>query len=441
MADIKQFIIEARSRGASDDEIYDFLEQKGMLQEAQPKQDLLEKASGVGEKILGFTGGKNIAEIGGSLLSGQSLPQALRTQGGGSIGKGIAKTAGDVGQIGLNIGIAAVPPATSLRAAIGTGAILSGGVATSRGLSEGKTIVESAKGSVVPSLLGATFFGVGYGIGKLAGALTKKAPESLYQSALKQSKQDLMKEITHKAPELSKQLIERGIHGSDNKIYSQAISGLVESEKRINKLASGTVGSQKISTQTLVEPLDELSRRAQNVFGKDGAVVVENVKQTMLNKGNEITVKEALQLKRDIYKELSKSSFNVDASLSNQAEALRSVAGSLADTIAKTSKEIGDLTKSQQMWVRTARAIEGKAGMAKNNIIGLSDSILGSATIISGDVTSLVPVIGRRVLETARAKTGAAVLLNKIGKIPTDSLGKISKSAAVNILKDFRGQK
>src|SRR3990167_7751045 len=54
---------------------------------AQPQKDLLSKAAGVGGKILGFTGGKNVAEIGGSLLAGQSLPQALKTQGG-TIGKG-----------------------------------------------------------------------------------------------------------------------------------------------------------------------------------------------------------------------------------------------------------------------------------------------------------------------------------------------------------------
>src|SRR3990167_4679910 len=102
MADIKQFITEARNQGISDNEIYDYLDQKGMLKdmqkEAQPQKDLLSKAAGIGEKILGFTGGKNIAEIGGSLLAGQSLPQALKTQGG-TIGKGIAKTAGDVGQL------------------------------------------------------------------------------------------------------------------------------------------------------------------------------------------------------------------------------------------------------------------------------------------------------------------------------------------------------
>ena len=438
MADIKQFITEARNQGVSDDEIYNYLDQKGMLpaQSTQPQKDLLSKAAGVGEKILGFTGGKNIAEIGGSLLAGQSLPQALRTQGG-TLGKGIAKTAGDIGQLGATIATAALPVAKSLKVAVGAGTLLGGTGAIGKGLSEGQTLPQAAKGAVIPAALSGTFFGIGYGVGKSAGAITKKSPEALYQSAIKQSKQDLMKEITGRAPELSKQLIERGVRGTDNKIYSQAITGLVESEKQIDKIALGQAGQQTIQTTQITSSLDDLIRRSQNVFGSEGSAGIETVKQNILNKGNTITVADALRLKRDIYKELSKSAFNVDASLSNQSEALRAVAGSLADEIAKTSVEIGALTKSQQMWIRTAKAIEGKAGMARNNIIGLSDTILGAASVATGNIASLIPAVGRRVFETTRAKTNVAVLLDRIGKIPTDNAGKIAKTTIVNLLKQL----
>ena len=246
-----------------------------------------------------------------------------------------------------------------------------------------------------------------------------------------------MKEITGKAPELSKQLIERGVRGTDNKIYSQAITGLVESEKQIDKIISGQIGKQTIQTTQIASSLDDLIRRSQNVFGSEGSAAIETVKQNILNKGNAITVADALQLKRDIYKELSKSAFNVDASLSNQSEALRTVAGSLAEEITKTSAEIGAITKSQQMWIRTAKAIEGKAGIARNNIIGLSDVILSTASVATGDVTKLIPAIGRRIFETSRAKTNVAVLLDRIGKIPTDNAGKIAKTAIINLLKQL----
>ncbi|KKR09472.1 MAG: hypothetical protein UT43_C0001G0018 [Parcubacteria group bacterium GW2011_GWC1_39_29] len=403
---------------------------------AQPQKDLLSKAAGVGEKILGFTGGKNIAEIGGSLLAGQSLPQALKTQGG-TIGKGITKTVGDIGQLGVTIGTAVLPVAKSLKVAVGAGTLLGGTGAIGKGLSEGQSLSQAAKGAVIPAALSGTFFGVGYGVGKLAGVITRQSPEALYQSAIKQSKQDLMKEITGKAPELSKQLIERGVRGTDNKIYSQAITGLVESEKQIDKIISGQIGKQTIQTTQIASSLDDLIRRSQNVFGSEGSAAIETVKQNILNKGNAITVADALQLKRDIYKELSKSAFNVDASLSNQSEALRTVAGSLAEEITKTSAEIGAITKSQQMWIRTAKAIEGKAGIARNNIIGLSDVILSTASVATGDVTKLIPAIGRRIFETSRAKTNVAVLLDRIGKIPTDNAGKIAKTAIINLLKQL----
>src|SRR3990167_4087581 len=178
MADIKQFITEARNQGVSDDEIYDYLDQKGMLpQQAQPQKDLLSRSAGVGEKILGFTGGKNIAEIGGSLLAGQSLPQDLKTQGG-TIGKGITKTVGDIGQLGVTIGTAVLPVAKSLKVAVGAGTLLGGTGAIGKGLSEGQSLSQAAKGAVIPAALSGTFFGVGYGVGKLAGAI-KKSPEAL----------------------------------------------------------------------------------------------------------------------------------------------------------------------------------------------------------------------------------------------------------------------
>lgn len=451
-----------QARGWNDTKIESVARSQGY--DMPDDRDLLEKASGVGEKILGFTGGQNIAEVGGTLAKGafqtgsgmdlltpeakaritpqqaQAIQEPMESTGVlKAVGQqGVGRVAGDVGQIGLNVGIAAVPPAGSLKVALGTGAALSGGIAGAKGISEGKTATEALKGAVVPTIFGATFFGAGYGLGKLAGVLTKKSPEALYQSALKQSKPDLMKEITHKAPELSKQLIERGVRGNDNKIYTTAIKGLMESEKGINKIASGSVGAGKIQTANVVTSLDEISRRSRNVFGNEGAVAVDNVKQAILAKGQTITVKDALLLKRDIYKELSRSAFNVDASLSNQSESLRAIAGSLADEIAKASPDIAALTKSQQMWIRTAHAIEGKAGMARNNIIGLSDSILGAGAVATGDVLSLIPLVGRRVLETARVKTNTAVLLDRIGKIPTDSLGKISKSAVMNLLKGLR---
>jgi len=42
MADIKQFITEARNQGISDDEIYDYIDQKGMLKQAQ-SQTIMQK--------------------------------------------------------------------------------------------------------------------------------------------------------------------------------------------------------------------------------------------------------------------------------------------------------------------------------------------------------------------------------------------------------------
>src|SRR3989304_1962345 len=128
------------------EEVFQSMQKQGKLsaiktvneKQSQPQKDLLSKAAGIGEKILRFTGGKNIAEIGGSLLAGQSLPQALKTQGG-TIGKGITKTVGDIGQLGVTIGTAVLPVAKSLKVAVGAGTLLGGTGAVGKGLSEGQS--------------------------------------------------------------------------------------------------------------------------------------------------------------------------------------------------------------------------------------------------------------------------------------------------------------
>lgn len=74
---IKQFIISQRENGVPDDQIYSFLQEKGAIQQPQPPKKPL------AEKVLDFTGGKEIA---------QGLGQAIALPGNAKVIEDTQKT-------------------------------------------------------------------------------------------------------------------------------------------------------------------------------------------------------------------------------------------------------------------------------------------------------------------------------------------------------------
>lgn len=119
--------------------------------EEREEKDFLERAAGVGEKVLGFTGGQRYAEVGGGLLAGQSLGDAIRGAGGAG------RVAGDIAKLGTFVGSLATPALPTKVGRVlfggGVGAALSGASATERGETlpqiAGKTAIGFGLGSVV----------------------------------------------------------------------------------------------------------------------------------------------------------------------------------------------------------------------------------------------------------------------------------------------------
>lgn len=116
MPDIKQFILEARNQGVSDDEIYDYLDQKGMLQGAleQAKQPqtsgtlttpLREGISGLktlyggGEQGIAQKLGGTFSEAAKGMIQGGfsgDITKANIPKIAGSFGKGVFRATGDL---------------------------------------------------------------------------------------------------------------------------------------------------------------------------------------------------------------------------------------------------------------------------------------------------------------------------------------------------------
>jgi len=343
------------------------------------------------------------------------------------------------------VGAFALGAPSSWIQAAGYGSILGGTSSLGEAIRDEKDFVKTLRQTTLGAILGAVTFMGTYAAAKGLRGLTEKAPEMFYDKALKQSTKDLTKELRGKAPDLSQQLIKQGVYGTNNKIYNQSIRALNETEKTINKLVAQN-SNKTIATQKIASSLDDIIQRKADIPGLSGmADTINKIKTDILAKGKELTVGQALQLKRDIYRELSQHTFNIDATLSTQSEGLRTVAHSLMEEISKVVPAIAKVTKNQQMWKRTATAMEMKISQsARHNIIGLSDSIIASAGVPGDVLTSTIGAVGRRFIESTPFQTGTAVLLDRVGtalnQLPKDATRSTINKIMTDIITQTMGQ-
>lgn len=319
---------------------------------------------------------------------------------------------------------------TGLAKAFGQGALLSGTTAFGYGLAEDKDTADALADAVLPAVVGGGIMATTYLGARVVNHLMTKTPEKLYQSAFKQSNDDLIKEARNVTPKLSKQLLNEGVAGSEHKIIVDSVAGLNASERQIQQIVRNADDLPGVNTRAIVGSLDDVAERKLNVFGKEGANVIREAQKNLLKRGDMISVQDALRLKRDIYKELANSAFKMDATLGEKAEALRTVAAALNKGIANSSDELAALTKQQQMWERALQAIELRyANTSRANIVGLHDTILAASGIDPNSVGTLLAGVGRRFFETTRFKTGTGIFLKRAN----DLMGKLPKNIKVNL--------
>jgi len=317
-------------------------------------------------------------------------------------------------------------------------------------LSKGERSITKAAAQAIPqALITGTFFAAGFSIARGFRALTQKAPEALMKRALKQAPADLRKEVNNLAPNLRKQLIERGVKGSEAKIASTAEHGVAATERKITTiLKDPNVGSKKFPVADLAKSLKKLRARVVEVHGKGAAQHIDDwIENVLLKKGSiipggggarELTVRRSVDLKRAIYQELSSPSFNSNANLSEKSEMLRIIARELSKMNKRAAPALKGAIENQQMWIRTAQAMEGKiASEGRTSLIGLHESILAAG----GDVKSITAAFGRRVFETTGIQSRLAVGLAQLDKIDFSRAAKITKATVASLLnKLLRGE-
>ena len=342
--------------------------------------------------------------------------------------------------VGLRGGLPSQLGAKPILGKIAAGAVTGAGFGGAESFKEGRGVVPGAiTGGVVGGVMGGL---IGVASKALQNIGNKKASEYLVAKTLKQSQKDLAMEQAGKRPVLAKQFMESGLKGSEEKIVEDSAKNLVNLEKQLQDTLTRNKNTS-INTVKLIRSADELVKQKRNVFGESGVKVINEYKKFLQSKGDKIPVIEAHKYVRDIYKELGDAAFNKDVLPVNKS-LLKTIASAARREIGTSVPAADKILKQEQFYIRVLDNLEKQLRTQKRiNVVGLSDSILAAGGIGAGN-----PVLGigagvlKRSVESAQFKTRTAVKLSQLGdlinKIPTDSAGRISKTALFNLIKEVQ---
>ena len=348
----------------------------------------------------------------------------------------IGETVGSAAQLGLSLVLATGKLAvTGIKAGAKVGAAF--------GATEG---IKEEKGVITKAVTGAVTGGIAGGLLQAASrgiqaVVSGKTAETLISKTLRQTPKDIALERAGKRPELAKQFLEKGLRGSNEGIIERASFELTKLEKQLQEHLAR---SQKttIDTIRIIRSADSLVAQKRNVYGQKGVEIINEYKRFLLSKGNKILVQDAHRLVRDIYKELGDAAFNREILPQNKA-LLRTIAGALRKEIGRTSMVANKIIKEEQFYIRTIDTLERQINkQTGQNIFGLQDTIFAAGTLASGQPAVLGGAVLKRGLESTQIKTRAAGLLSQLGtiinKLPTDTAGRISKTAIFNAIKELQ---
>ena len=387
-----------------------------------------------------------------SFFPGQKVGQAIGTLGGyaASDNKDTFDTSaptplqvgGDIAAGAASIAGAKLPGASSIVGSVAQNAGLAAAGAAGTAVAEAKPVDDVIKSALTAGAIGGTVAGVTGLAGKAVSAVTKNAPERLYNSAVKPTLNETKKAIKFNGNTLGQELIDRGVTGSEKSLLSKAQNEVIKNEDKLQQVLSAS--KQTIRRDELAPFLDDLVASKNATPGL--ATEAQKVKDVLDEFPDELTVSQANVIKRNIYSALKDTAFVLDPNLTTKKEAMKALASGIRETIEqKTASEVGEGTVkaiNQELSVfgrLEDRAIDAIARSNKNNLLGLGDyGTLGLGAIAGGAPGAIALEATKRIIESPIFKTNAAVKLSQLGKyldkIPVDSAGRISRAALVTLL-------
>lgn len=313
-------------------------------------------------------------------------------------------------------------------AVLGKNAALGGAFGLAQGLEK-----DRSGSGLIGSTVGGAAIGAGVGgIGLMGKALSnfigKKVPTHIMNKAVKPALADLKKNVRFGTKTLGEELLDEGVKGGPQKLLHIADDKLVTLEDELQRvLTDPNLKEARIPRDKIYPYLREMMEHKKLVPGGRNDMI--KIKEVYSSLPEEMTLSQANEIKRAIYKELREPAFKLDANLTTRAQSMKQIAKGLKTEIENTvgGTVVSDINKKLSIYGRMENAIvDQMAREMRNNGIGLTDAMLLGA----GDFgwLALLRHVGQN------ANTHVAQGLSKAGGILAGQK-KVGDNIATRVLK------
>jgi hypothetical protein len=380
--------------------------------------------------IAAATGGKvntyDIPVIGKILgMSDKELKALQDKQGNMDIGKTAIKAgqeAADAASYAIPFGKGANVLSKVLLPGAGVGAL--------QGLSQEGATPESVLGNAALGAGGAALLQkILPGIGaKAEETITKSIPEQIMNGVFKEPIKATKSAIS-KGESLGQEALKKGLTGTTENIYNTAVNKLNNTEDQLQQLLMNS--NEKVNLDNIrktVQPMITDLTQAGNKTAADA--ILSRIDAIENANGTNIPASLANQIKRTLYDEVQKS-YGSEASAN--IEGVKTIARGLKENIEKISDipsgQISQLNKDLSFYGRTRNSMLDKMTReGRNNILGLTDAIIGGGGLVSGaGIPAAAVIASKKIAGSTLGKTAIANGLNKIGNI----IGKVNVQTPV----------
>jgi len=263
---------------------------------------------------------------------------------------------------------------------------------------------------------------------KTGGVLPKistRIMDSVFKEPIKNTKASIKG-----GESLGKEALNRGLTGSTESIYTKATTKINELEDQLQNTLMGSDKKVPIAdVKATVKPLVDEYMQAGNT--KAAQSILDRINAIEEQNGAQVPAALANQIKRTLYDE-AKKSYGTEASAN--MEGIKGIARGLKESLGKIPG-VEQINKDLSFYGRAANSMLDKMTREqRNNILGLTDSILGAGGIASGaGLPAIGGIMTKNALGSTLGKTAIANGLNKLGQIKAPSLPPITGPAAAQV--------
>lgn len=250
---------------------------------------------------------------------------------------------------------------------------------------------------------------IGAGVNKIGDLLKSTAPK-LMNSVLKTPLKDLKQ-----GKDIGKELVERGMFGTEKGLLNKAEEGLTSNEGTLQKLLTGS--NKNIDKNVVVKELKGLKNFYEQVPGRTAEVEAINSKIADFNKMGDITPSKANEIKRAIY-DLRQKSYGKDI-VPIQADTEKTMARGLKKAVEGVVPESKNLNKELQFYGQLRKLISDNMAKGEKGGIPLSvkDLLMGGGVGYVNPAVGGGLTLGKALLNTTPGGTTAAIGMKKIGEL------------------------